>query len=1292
MNIQERKKRIAIILLLAFVCMNLFPSIGIGSKFALSGNITTAQAAEVTIAPGSFCMVSDAQNIQNGQMITITGDKREIGLAHSSGSIPSDAKVIWQPYDENVINVVYTSNYKATVTAVGPGYAQLAAVVTYEGMDYQVYCQIYVPLEIDLNRNSSSGNLGLVKNLSFGDAANNIGYQLLYDGTTNDYTHYLVKLKNIAYQDGVTNMTPASSSGITVHTPALTWKSSNDTVVKVDQNGIMTAMGSGFASITVETTTTYQGKTDKLTFPVYVKPTGQLSTSSAGLTDYFDFTATSNSFTINTNATKSSNLTWTIHKGNSINGDKINLTTSNLMKMTLSDYSGSATFTNVRSGTYYITARPSKDLNEDNSYIEALEFKVVVPVFFGHTNITMNVGDYYDILANSNLPNSSWYTFVTGNGNIASVTTKEGVITANGSGTTTIQMNATAAGVEGGATNQTLDVKVIDGFGLNMDDATIYVGAKVKLELKHSNVSAPVIWKSSDEKIAKVDEEGYITGIKVGDCKITAEQVVDGVTKYLTCNIRVIPTVTNITLDPQSANISIGDFLTINATVEPKINNLKLHWITSDESVVTIESAGNLSSTVKGVGGGVAVITAINQDNIVVGSCKITVFQPIEKITLSETSVTVPLSAKWFQLYATIEPYAAKDQDIIWQSSNNTILTVDSTGKVTLKKAGTASIIVTSKVNANITATCSVTISKSVTGISLDYTNKDMYVGETFRLTYVIKPSDSSILAVEWSSSNTSVAQVDASGLVSAKGVGSTVIILKTKDGGYVATCTIKVSRTATAVKLDVTELTLNVNDYYYLESTLTPKDATETVLSWDTSDKKIATVSKSGKVIAKGPGKAIIMVKTKSGSTGYCTVRVLQPVTGIEISSKAESITVGDEIELSAEVLPAEASDDGFTWESSDTDVATVNDKGNVVGVGGGVAMISVTSNEGDYKDYCMVTVEELVTSIKLNRSWYRLGKGSTYRLIATINGARATNKQLEWSSSNEKVATVDAYGRVKGIKNGWAIITATATDGSDAETSCKIRVCTLVNNITVDVNYLSLTQGHSYKLKTKVTPSNATYKTPTYTSDNEDIAIVSPNGTITALAPGVCVITAKAKDSSAMKAICYVTVNPPISSTGVSISEGDVVMSPGETKTVAISIVPNNSTDTIIWSSDNPVVATVNAKTGKITAKGIGTANITVMTESGRKGTIKVYVVGLSKTSITLPQYTSTLLNLEVYGTGTSNLKVRWDVDNQEVATVANGKVVGKALGITNVYAIVNGRRLTCKVTVVKIPSSKN
>ena len=112
------------------------------------------------------------------------------------------------------------------------------------------------------------------------------------------------------------------------------------------------------------------------------------------------------------------------------------------------------------------------------------------------------------------------------------------------------------------------------------------------------------------------------------------------------------------------------------------------------------------------------------------------------------------------------------------------------------------------------------------------------------------------------------------------------------------------------------------------------------------------------------------------------------------------------------------------------------------------------------------------------------------------------------------------------------------------------------------------------------------------------------------------------------------------------------------------------------------------MNESTGRILAKEVGTANLTVMTESGRRATITVYVVGLSKTNLEVETYSSERLRVDVGST--SNLTVRWDVDNQNIATVENGLVTGRKIGTTTVYAVVNGRRLACKVNVVKIGSA--
>lgn len=1351
---------ISILLAIAMIAMNLWPVGGITAQEGENQveiipitKTETVYAADPIPVPATptpiptdkFVIVNQMSgNNVSGSIIEYGGEKISLAIKPNGASepMPGNAEIIWLPYNESIVKLEkYDSGnptadkFMTTVTAVGPGYTALRAQITIGTDVYFVDCQVRVPLELDTisneatsanpvfniempdvdHKNTKTEYRGMKKGLLTNEEGG-ATLQLSSPEETHDaaakYKSYLTKIKYVPYEPNVNYSTNAivkedgtlDGTNITKTVPALEWTTSDPEIATVNEFGVITAQGAGYAEITITTQTfgtspTGAKLTESITIRVLVVPTARLSSTAEDSKMYTRDTITvaDKTFTLITNAKNAENIIWKLRRGSSESGTEISIKDNPYMKVDISNHSGAITFSDVQAGVYYLTGRVTDLFPEGNNNQAYLQYKIIVPIFIKKDPIIMNVGDTYNLSQNSNLPSSDVYSYsVDKNGqNIIQVTNKKGVITALAEGTT--KVNLTYVGNifddlseedrKNFTENLEIPVTVIDDISLNHTSAVIYVAGTMQLILNASNPYATVKWESSDPSVATVDEDGLVTGVKVGDCEITATQVINGVTKTATCQVKVKQSVTKITLDPSSASLGVGDYLTINATVDPKGNGTSLHWISSDNSIITITDSGNLSATVQAVAGGIATITALNKDNGIVGSCLIKVHKPITGITLSETSVTIPLASKKFQLFARITPAEAEDQEVVWKSTDTSVIDVDQNGNVTLKKDGTAAIIVTSKANATITAICNVIVTKSVSGIALDTKIKNMYVGETFRMTYVISPVDLKGAAVTWTTTNNAVAAVDSSGLITAKGVGTAVIIAKTADGGHMDLCTVNVSRTATAVKLDLTKLIMNVGESYLFETTLTPADSDETGLAWESSDPKVATISKRGKVTGKAPGTAVIMVKTKSGSTGYCTVVVLRSATGIEISSKEESIYIDDKLELEATVLPEDASDTSVTWSSSNPEVAYVNDKGEVKGLQAGVAIITCTAVDGGFFDYCVVTVEELVTEITLNETEYRLGVGRTFRLIPTITGNRATNKKVEWSSSNPKVVSVDENGRMKGLKVGSATITCTATDGSGAEAYCLVEVVKLVSDITLNETYVTLIQGKSVALKATVTPKTASYPAPVWSSDNTKVAIVNKKGVVTGLTAGNCIITAAADDSSGVNAICYVKVIEPVASTNITVQESEVVMSPGETKTVGISIVPSNSTDTYTWSSDNTVVASVNEKTGKITAKAVGSANITVMTESGRRATIKVLVVGLSRTYVELQQYTSLKLKLEVDGANSAGATIRWDVDNQEVAEVANGVITARAIGTTTVYAVVNGRRLACTVKVVKI-----
>ena len=422
-------------------------------------------------------------------------------------------------------------------------------------------------------------------------------------------------------------------------------------------------------------------------------------------------------------------------------------------------------------------------------------------------------------------------------------------------------------------------------------------------------------------------------------------------------------------------------------------------------------------------------------------------------------------------------------------------------------------------------------------------------------------------------------------------------------------------------------------------------------------------------------------MVKTQNGATAYCKLTVLQAVTGLEITPGKATLDVGEKLQLFTEFTPATASNTAVYWTSSDEEIATVDKDGEVTAKSGGLVVIQCQSDDGGYNAVCILTVIEEVTGIKITPEQYKLGLGKTFQLKAEITNSTASDKDVEWRSSDESVVTVDKNGKIRGISLGYATITAMALDGSDVEATCEIRVVTEVTGMTMNYTSITLIQGNTFQLEADIRPANATYKTASWKSDNSEIAMVDDDGVVTAISPGTAWITAEARDSSGKYCKCYVTVIAPIPATGVTTMVDEIVMAPGEKKTVVAKATPTNTTDSMMWTSSDESVVRVNSVTGEITAIAPGNASVIVMMDSGKKAVINVIVVGLSRTSVVMDYY-STGVTLYVEGATST---VRWYSTNPRVVEVANGRLTSRGSGTATVEARVNGRTLTCTVRVI-------
>lgn len=245
-------------------------------------------------------------------------------------------------------------------------------------------------------------------------------------------------------------------------------------------------------------------------------------------------------------------------------------------------------------------------------------------------------------------------------------------------------------------------------------------------------------------------------------------------------------------------------------------------------------------------------------------------------------------------------------------------------------------------------------------------------------------------------------------------------------------------------IKLD-SEMTVTTSGLHELEYTIEPANASIQDLEWESTDEAVAKVQySSGRYVlyAYKNGTTTITATATDGSgvTASCevTVNINYPVQGISLNHDAKTFTkAGETLQLTATIYPDSATNKTVTWKSSDEKVATVDESGLVTAVGNGTADITATTEDGNFKATCQVTVEIPELTLSLDKSELTLTQTEEQqKLTATVSD---TEEKVTWLSSDPFVATVTRDGTVTAIANGTATITASA---GDKTVSCTVEV----------------------------------------------------------------------------------------------------------------------------------------------------------------------------------------------------------------------------------------------------------
>ena len=471
----------------------------------------------------------------------------------------------------------------------------------------------------------------------------------------------------------------------------------------------------------------------------------------------------------------------------------------------------------------------------------------------------------------------------------------------------------------------------------------------------------------------------------------------------------------------------------------------------------------------------------------------------------------------------TIKHGITKIRQMNWDYAGNIVCTGDeSVAIVTLPKEKNITEVPAKKA---LTVTCPGE-AVAVTGIALDKAAMELLVEDVDTLIATITPADATDNYITWKSSNEAVATV-VDGIVTAVSVGTATITVTTVDGGFTATCEVTVApRPVTGITLDKVEATLEVKETVTLVATVAPANATNKDVTWTSDNDAVATVT-DGVVTAVSVGTATITVATVDGGfTATCVVTV-NPISvkGITLNKTAVSLKVNQTDTLVATIVPNDAANQEVIWESDDNEIAIVKN-GVITAFEIGTATITVTTVDGEFTATCVVTVEPTpVASVVLDQAELTLTVEETATLVATVLPEDATDKSVIWASDNEDVATV-VDGVVTAVAAGTATITVTTVDGNLTAT-CEVTVVTpvvAVTSVTLDLTELTLTVPETAILVATVLPEDATDKSVTWASDNEDVATVV-DGVVTAVAAGTATITVTTVDGN-LTATCAVTV----------------------------------------------------------------------------------------------------------------------------------------------------------------------
>ncbi len=394
----------------------------------------------------------------------------------------------------------------------------------------------------------------------------------------------------------------------------------------------------------------------------------------------------------------------------------------------------------------------------------------------------------------------------------------------------------------------------------------------------------------------------------------------------------------------------------------------------------------------------------------------------------------------------------------------------------------------------------------------------------------------------------------------------------------------------------------------FYPQISITPDDVRygDKRVTYESSDTGIVKYY-DNRIRAVQAGECDLIIRSVQSPEIYEKFHVFvgQSATQVKVTAPLKTVPIGRAMQLTAEVLPENATFRDVTWTSRNPKIATVDENGMVAGVTKGSVYIDATSTDGSKKvGSFYLTVVQSVEEITIKEPDVTVATGRrSSALHCTVLPKTATNKNLTWYSSDETIATVQG-GIVTGKKAGECFVTCASVTNPEVTATIPVHVIQLVKDIVFTTpKGLSFYIGESRQLDWEISPEDASIKAVTFKSRAPKVAVVDQNGIVTGLSKGQANIEVRATDGSGKYRVYTVTILKAVE--GIQPLAYQYFAQLGRNVNISTSVTPTDASNKkILWSGNDDYIASVTSagvSTARIYGRRRGSFLLTAVTDDG-------------------------------------------------------------------------------------------